>query len=1801
MKQTSRWNRALAWLCAAVMVVMMLPMSGFTTVEADEDSLQLSDSYLPDEEPLLSLDGESGGDGDTGSGTGGTGSEQNPSEGKQQENDGQQDTSEVTVTFDGTNVNWYQSGTSITSIQHSMNEKLSVTLTAAANYTLDQSGITITVGETTLDSTGYTYTDGTIEIEAAKLTGDVEIKASATENYYYEVSAANTNENKNIKFSVEETKVYAGENVTLTLTPAAYCTLPETVTVSVNGKQDNTAVYAKGRVTLKLAGGDVGESGPIVVTGKATATEYDVKIKLDSETVKKLDTVKCNENKLTKEDDGSYGFKATAFESYSLIFKMVQASWWQTKPQMPSIIYVGETAVSASNDEGAKYTITKGTRTAAATGTLTIAKGEITEATKISNTAPQSDTVDISFKTHGLKNAPSEATAAVSQNYEVEFAAAEGYTLPDGITVVRKGEEKDETLTTNDYTWKDGKLTISKEKLTADFEITVEATLNANNYVVAPETADGSNGWYKNPVTIKPKSPAMAIQVDESWYKGIIIGRTAEDKDDYYKIEDCQNESVIFKVGDGTWDGDDYTESKESEGTTLSFSVDTTLPEVAVAAPEGTNPYDGVYYTNDSAEVSFTVTDANFAPSVANGNKTTPKSNFAITCAADYTFAWVDNVCTVTLTASGNNDGRYTVELSVQDIAGNENTTDDEAPTNVSKPIFLDKTAPDVKVGTPSGNAVKEGEVTKYYTNDKSTVSFTVTDTNFVPSVASGNQGAEKSNFAITCGTDYTFEWKENVCTVTLTATGSNDGEYTVKLDVTDRAGNKGDDTSATIVLDKTSPVVTAATPEGTNPYNDIYYTNNSAAVRFTVKDTNFNPADNETYAVTTEADCAESAWTQSADGWTMTVTLTWDEQKTDGEYSVTLDVTDRAGNTGSTVSKKIVIDKARPSIAVAYTQSHNMENWLKETLWKIFGKNNAENGTITGTVTITDATSPIDVAGIKVEGLPTYDIPAQSTSKTVTITFTIPKDRMDQVGVTAKDMATNEETLTFNNENTNNTNYILDTVAPVVTFNDPDYTTVHSSNYTLSLTVTDPEQDGVYSGLNTVTYEICKYNTLSDANSQNDSYSVLDSGALYAKEGAAYDPKCDSKVVLGADYNSNLIFVRIIAKDNAGNQCVESRTDCFKMDNTAPAISVVYDNNDAQNSKYFKADRTATVTVVDDNFSSDLVEITTGGSALSWTAGTDAVKSDGVVDTYTCQISYASDNDYTLSIATRDLGGNSTSDSGVSYSGTATQDFTLDKTNPTYSIEFQSENETVENNGYGRADTTVSLSVNEHNFDATSATSGLTVTKDGVDISASVRSGLSWSSSGDTRAASFVLTEDGDYAVTMSFVDMAGNNSTDAGEFKVHVDQHDPVVKITGVANKSANNAKKIAPAITISDKYYNEQGVSIVLTNGKGEQVVVYDSAKGKLTGDWLTAEGISQLVRDNELDISSQTFTFENIDTDDIYSLVVTMTDLSGRVNTVMTVLNDKNKEEELSLEKNGRMRFSVNRNGSTYTVDDETMAALGQYVQSIGDVHIMEVNVDDLDPESIHITLTHDNVSRDLENGKDYSYQQPPEQNESGWNVYEYILNASLFEEDGVYTITVYSVDAAGNVSQNNTKEKNFEITFIVDKTAPIFVAMNLEAGEIYNEETRLVTLNCSDNIALDTVRVFWLDGTAEKDENGNYIWYETDAAGNVTWLAEELPVTQDGENYRFELKEGTSAATSRQSVLVVCTDKAGNQNEQQEILDFTISSSVWIRYFANKPLFYGSIGGVVALLVVAGFIILRNRDDKSKKKSASYIH
>lgn len=117
-----------------------------------------------------------------------------------------------------------------------------------------------------------------------------------------------------------------------------------------------------------------------------------------------------------------------------------------------------------------------------------------------------------------------------------------------------------------------------------------------------------------------------------------------------------------------------------------------------------------------------------------------------------------------------------------------------------------------------------------------------------------------------------------------------------------------------------------------------------------------------------------------------------------------------------------------------------------------------------------------------------------------------------------------------------------------------------------------------------------------------------------------------------------------------------------FVLDKTNPTISVSYDNNEAQNDKFFKASRTATITIVEHNFdvnrvviaqTSNLSGIAISNPSLSWV---------NTGDTHTATINYNNDGDYIFDITMTDKAGNK--EANVNYgSSVAAKDFTIDKT----------------------------------------------------------------------------------------------------------------------------------------------------------------------------------------------------------------------------------------------------------------------------------------------------------------------------------------------------------------------------------------------------------------------------------------------------------------------------------------------------------------------------------------------------------
>lgn len=309
-----------------------------------------------------------------------------------------------------------------------------------------------------------------------------------------------------------------------------------------------------------------------------------------------------------------------------------------------------------------------------------------------------------------------------------------------------------------------------------------------------------------------------------------------------------------------------------------------------------------------------------------------------------------------------------------------------------------------------------------------------------------------------------------------------------------------------------------------------------------------------------------------------------------------------------------------------------------------------------------------------------------------------------------------------------------------------------------------------------------------------------------------------------------------------------------------------------------------------------------------------------------------------------------------------------------------------------------------------------------------------------------------------------------------------------------------------------------------------------KGKLSADAMVTKAALG---------SGQVITFRNFgkDMDDIYTLTATVTDKSG---------NETKKS----------ITFSVNRNGSTYVLSDDLKQLLETgFTNSPKDIVIEEINVDTL--EFIELTYSKDGKVVKLKEGTDYTVKSEGGSNQ--WKKYIYTIKASCFEEEGAYAINIYSEDRAKNTSTNRIKEKSIE--FVVDKTPPTMVISNIEDRGRYKEDRHTFTLSVKDNTTLSYVELY-LDGKLAHTYKGDELIAEN---GTIS-----INVENKGEY---------------QTVRLIAYDEAGNPTEPMEY-SVLVTSSWWIQFYMNTPLFVGSIIGLAAVIGLVILIIV-----KRKKKNA----
>ena len=593
---------------------------------------------------------------------------------------------------------------------------------------------------------------------------------------------------------------------------------------------------------------------------------------------------------------------------------------------------------------------------------------------------------------------------------------------------------------------------------------------------------------------------------------------------------------------------------------------------------------------------------------------------------------------------------------------------------------------------------------------------------------------------------------------------------------------------------------------------------------------------------------------------------------------------------------------------------------------------------------------------------------------------------------------------------------------------------------------------------------------------------------------------------------NENNIKLGLRLEDLAGHETKvpEDKLPKIHIDTTKPVVEVTYDNLDVLNEKYYKDDRTATVTVTERNFDPKDVTFEMEGPEVSvseWShvAGAGCAAGNDPSDTkhtdscgWVCQVHFSEDGDYTFGFRCVDLAGNE----GV-YD--QVDEFVIDKTIPKITVEY--DNHSFLNEYYYKEARTATITIEEHNFSANDVELTMTAKDDG---NVTQNPGVSgWSEAGDLHTATICYDYDGEFTFDIAYKDLAGNEAEDYEPDHFIVDLTAPELEIFDIEDRSANNGE-VRPAVRYFDTNYDPEGTEIVMTG--------YHTGTVEMAGE--------KKLQENGMELKLHDFAYEP-EMDDLYTMEATVYDLAG------------NSSE-------ATVQFSVNRFGSVYTFDEATDALIGDrgryYTNQEQELVITETNVDTLEFQEITCNLNGKLTT--LKEGSDYGVSLNG--NDSTWKQYTYTIGAHNFTEEGTYILTIYSEDRASNASDNNSKGKKVE--FVVDKTKPGIIISGVENNGQYRANSREMTLNVEDNVRLSQVAVS-IDGRETVFDAAKI--YEADGT--------------------FVMDIGST--NHWQEIKVTVTDAAGNE-ETLDDLRVLVTANMLVQFYRNAKLFYGSLGIIV---------------------------
>ena len=779
-----------------------------------------------------------------------------------------------------------------------------------------------------------------------------------------------------------------------------------------------------------------------------------------------------------------------------------------------------------------------------------------------------------------------------------------------------------------------------------------------------------------------------------------------------------------------------------------------------------------------------------------------------------------------------------------------------------------------------------------------------------------------------------------------------------------------------------------------------------------------------------------------------------------DNGYTVQVSVSDAAGNPGS-AGKAITLDTTPPTVSFNVVAGDDVINSVEH------GQAQVVSGTATGasvgdklviTIGSNQYTTTVDASGKWSVGVPASDISAL-TDGTVTLSATI------------TDSAGNSSTQTHD--------VVVNTASVALTVNTlSGDDVINAAEAGASLVINGSSAQFANGTQVTITLNGKSYTaTIQSDGSWTTTVPAADVGTL--ADGARYQ-------------------VTVSAQDSAGNSA--SATHTISVDTTAPVISVnTLSGDDVLNAA--EAQQPLTVHGSSSAEAGQTVTVTLGGKTY-----TALVANDGTwtLDVPAADLANLSEGALTVTASVNDKAGNN---------GQTTHTLTVDTVAPAVTISTVADDDIV-NNAEQLAGQTIS--------GTTTAEQGQTVTVsfNGHSYQATVAANGSWSVFVPGR--DFLGLSDGDYTITATVSDKAGNPGSATHDVTLNGDV--PTIAINTFAQDDIVNAAEHGTPLTVSGTTDAPTGQTVTITlNGKTYTATVQND------GTWSYTVGsadVTALADGGSYVINAQVSNAIGNSASDNHTVTVDLTAPSMGI-SIDSLQND------------------TGLSANDFITNDSQVVVNGSLTAQLGNNEKAQIS---LDGGTTWIDLTVTGTTWRYTDGRTLT--------------------------DGTYQYQVRVIDNAGNVGATDSQDVVIDLT----KPAAATITVDSVSQDTGLSDSDFITSDNQISLKGTLGAALGSGDHAQISLDGGATWTDVSVSG-LSWTYVDGRTLADGD-YNYQLRviddAGNISATTSQVVTIdTVAPDASKTIAIDSISDDTgLSSSDFITNDTSLTL-HGSLGATLA--------------------------